>query len=432
MISAALILTAAAAASAVPLELREAAALAAAGAPAVDRAVATSDAARARAALARAPLGPSLFADIGFLSSDNPVTAFSLALEQERFSAVEFFASDPNHPPFAKDWSGALSVAWSVDLFGATRAGARAAGEASRAADLGSARVRDAAAFQAIAAFAEARRAEDAIALLHDREKDAEKDVGVAQALADEGLTTTADPARAKATLAEVRAEIAGEQSARENALASLAVLIGEEAAGRPLAPMPEPPAAPGEPSSERADVAAAKAAASAAEESGKAAAASRWPSLLLTGRYEAHAPTPGGKYGNSATVFAGFRVPLFASGAIGARVAEARAEARAAAAAAQEAGRVAEAEVQRARADAAAASARRAAFAEAEHAAREARSVEQERYAEGAARLSDLLEARAAELRARMGASAASAEAIVAEANLRLALGLPPVGDPP
>jgi outer membrane protein TolC len=43
---------------------------------------------------------------------------------------------------------------------------------------------------------------------------------------------------------------------------------------------------------------------------------------------------------------------------------------------------------------------------------------------------LADLLEARAAELRARMGAAAAAADRVVAEANLRLALGLPPEGD--
>ncbi|MGE5414876.1 MAG: TolC family protein, partial [Syntrophomonadaceae bacterium] len=71
-----------------------------------------------------------------------------------------------------------------------------------------------------------------------------------------------------------------------------------------------------------------------------------------------------------------------------------------------------------------------RLAFAEAEAAARQAREIQQARYAEGAARLSDLLEARAAELRARIGVSAAAADAVVAEANLRLALGLPPEGD--
>ena len=432
MIVQALILAAAAATSAAPLELREAAALAAAGAPAVERSRAQTDAARARETSARAPLGPALFADAGFLSSDNPVTVFSLELEQERFSAEKFFLSDPNHPPYTKDWSGAVSLAWSVDLSGATRAGARAAGEAARAADLGAARVRDAAVFQAIAAFAEARRAEDALALLRERESDAEKDVSIARALADEGVTTAADPARASAALAEVRAELAGEQAAAANARASLAALIGPDAV-RPLAPLPEPPDRLDESTaSERPDVAAAKAAAAAADESGKAAAAARWPSLLVTGRYEAHAPTPGGRYGDSGTVFAGFRVPLFAWGGVDARIAEARADARAATAAALEAGRAAEAEVLRARADAAAARARRSAFAEAERAARTAREIQQARYAEGAARLGDLLEARAAELRARRGASAAAVEAVVAEANLRLALGLPPEGEHP
>ncbi len=295
---------------------------------------------------------------------------------------------------------------------------------------LGSDRVRDAAVFQTIAAFSSARRAEEAITLLREREADAESDLGNAQALAAEGLTTRADPAQAQAALSEVRAELAGERSALEGARASLGVLIGPQAAARPLAPLPVSPAPSDRPSSERADVAAAKAAASAAEESGRAAAASRWPTLLVTGRYEVHAPTPGSRYGNSATVFAGARVPLFASGAIDARIAEAGAAARAAGAVAKEAGLAAQSEIVRARAVLDAATSRRAAFDEAEAAAREARQIRQARYEEGAARLTDLLDARAAELRARLGAAAAAAEAVIAQAKLRLALGLPPEGE--
>ncbi len=413
-----------------PLTLREAAALAAAGAPAVERARADSQGARARQAGARSLLGPSLFVNAGFLSSDNPVTAFSLALEQKRFSAEEFFASDPNQPSFTRDWSGSLAAAWTVDLFGATRAAARASVDAAGAADLASQRARDMAVFQAIAAFSEARRAEDALEILRQREADAEEDVAIAAALAEEGLTTAADPARARAALAEVRAERAGQQAALEVSRAALGALIGAAAAARPLAQLPPTPPSPPEASSERADVAAATLAASAAQESERAAAASRWPTLVLSGLYELHAPTPGGRYGTSATVFAGFRVPIFASGGIDARVAEARAAARSAEAAARGERRSAASEVTRARAELVAAAARQRAFEEAEAAARQAREIQQARYAEGVAKLSDLLEARAAELRAQMGAAAAGADGIIASANLRLALGLPPEGD--
>jgi outer membrane protein TolC len=415
-----------------PLTLREAAALAGAGAPAVERARADTDGARARQAGARSQLGPSLFANAGFLSSDNPVTAFSLALEQKRFSAEEFFASDPNQPPFTKDWSGSLAAAWTIDLFGSARAGARAAGDAAGAAELASQRIRDAVVFQAIAAFSQARRAEEALEILRQREADAQRDAEIAAALAEEGLTTAADPARARAALAEVRAERAGQQAALEGSRAALATLIGNEAAARPLAPLPPPPAGP-EPkkgTAERADVAAAAMAASAAQEAAQAASASRWPTLVLTGLYEVHAPTPGGRYGTAATVFAGVRVPVFASGGIDARVAEARAAARSAEAAIRETRLAAQGDVARARAELAAATARRRAFEDAEAASRQAREIQEARYAEGVAKLSDLLEARAAELRARMGVAAAAADGIIANANLRLALGLPPEGD--
>jgi outer membrane protein TolC len=70
------------------------------------------------------------------------------------------------------------------------------------------------------------------------------------------------------------------------------------------------------------------------------------------------------------------------------------------------------------------------AAFAEGEAAARKAREILQARYEEGVGRLVDLLEARAAELKARLGGAAARSERFSAGANLRLALGLPPEGE--
>jgi outer membrane protein TolC len=76
------------------------------------------------------------------------------------------------------------------------------------------------------------------------------------------------------------------------------------------------------------------------------------------------------------------------------------------------------------------AAEARLSAFGQAETAAKTAREIQQARYEEGAARLSDVLEARSAELSARLGAAAARSERAVAEARLRLSLGLPPEGE--
>ena len=415
------------------LTLQEAAALAAAGAPGVERARAETELARAAQSSAKAALGPTLFSDFGFLSSNNPVTVFSLALEQQRFSAEEFFASDPNDPPFTKDWSAAVAAAWTVDIFGSTRAAAKAAGSAAEAAERAAKRTGDGAALSAIAAFVEARRAEDTLAILAERQADAERDEALARSLHEQGLSTSADPARALAVVAQIRAESAGVSASAAAARAALAALIGAPDAARPLASLPEVATVDLEaPASTRDDVAAADLAAEAARQSARSADNARWPSLVVTGRYELHAPTIDGRYGDSATVFGGFRVPIFASGAISARVAAARAQARAAEAAAAERRRTAESEVAAARAHARAAEARIGAFAEAETAARRARDIQQARYEEGAARLSDLLEARSAELAARVGAVAAAADRVLAEANLRMALGLPPEGVAP
>ncbi len=413
-----------------PLTVREAAALAAGESPAVTRARAETDLARARETAARSRLGPSLTADFGFLSSNDPVDAFSLSLKQERFSAAGFFASDPNHPGSFRDWSGALAASWTVDLFGSARGEARAAAGSARAAERSAGRTRDVSALQAVLAFAAARRAEDALALLTERETDAHRDAAIAASLQEQGMTTAADPARARAALAEVRAEAAGQRAALEEARAALAALIGPEAARRPLAELPGPRAVPEAAAAERDDVSAAELAAKAARDQEKAAAGSRWPSLSVQGRYEVHAPRPAERWGDSASIFGGFRIPLFASGAIDSRVAQSRAAALSAEASAVSSRRAAQKEIASARAALGASDARLAAFSEAEAAARQARDIQQARYDEGAARLADLLEARAAELRARLGVSGAKSERLAAEATLRLALGLPPEGE--
>lgn len=413
-----------------PLTVREAAALAAGESPAVTRARAETDLARARETAARSRLGPSLTADLGFLSTDDPVDAFALSLKQERFSPAGFFVSDPNHPSSLRDWSGALSASWTVDLFGAARGEVRAAAGTARAAERSAGRTRDASAMQAVLAFAAARRAEDALVLLKEREADARRDAANAASLQEQGMTTAADPARARAALAEVRAEAAGHRAALEEARAALAALIGTEAARRPLAELPEPRAVSEAAAGGRDDVVAAELVAKAARDQEKAALRSRWPSLSIQGRYEFHAPKPADRWGDSASIFGGFRIPLFASGAIDSRVAQSRAAALSAEASASASRRAAQKEIVSARAALEASEARMAAFAEAEAAARQSREIQQARFDEGAARLADLLEARAAELRARLGISIAKSERLAAEASLRLALGLPPEGE--
>jgi outer membrane protein TolC len=425
-----LALSAAAAPNGPPLTAAEAVRLAAGDAPAVVRARADSDAALARGRTARSRLGPTLFVDAGFLTTNDPVGVFSLALKQERFSLAEFAASDPNNPPFTQDWSASVAAAWAVDVFGAARGEARAAKSTAEASAKAAGRARDGVAFRALSAFVAARRAEEAIALLEARSSEAEQDVSLARALNEQGLTTEADPARAEAALADLRAQRAAEEFARASARAALAALIGASAASRPLGELPHPQPVPAAAAAPRDDIAAADLAAQAARESAKAASASRFPALVVSGRYDLNAPRPGGRWGDSATVFGGIRIPVFASGAIDARIAEAQASARGAEAAARETRQEAERESATARAALVAAAARLTAFTEAERAAVRAREIQQARYEEGIARLSDLLESRGAELSARLGVAAARSELAVAEARLRLALGLPPEGE--
>jgi outer membrane protein TolC len=142
------------------------------------------------------------------------------------------------------------------------------------------------------------------------------------------------------------------------------------------------------------------------------------------------NAPRPGGRWGDSASFFGGFRIPVFVSGAVDARISEALASERGAEAAARETRHEQDRQIAAARAALTAANSRVAAFTEAEEAAARARQIQQARYEEGAARLSDLLDARAVELSARLGVAAARSELTISEARLRLAVGLPPEGE--
>ena len=413
-----------------PLTLEEAAALAAGGAPAVAQAEAQTQQARSAAAAARSRLGPTLAVDFKALTTDNPVDVFALTLQQERFSLSEFAASDPNHPGYLKDWSAGVTAEWDVDVFGSTRRAADSALAAAQAADRSSRWTRRTSALDAVASFASASRAESSLRLLGEREADAEKDASIAESLFTQGFTTAADPARARAAVAEVRAQIAEQRAVLEQARAGLSAVIGADAASRPLAPLPEPVAVPGSGAVTRDDVESADLSAQAARDRDKAASLSRWPSLLIQGTYQLHAPTPGGRWGDSATAFAGFRLPVFASGGIDARIAEARAAAIAAEALARGARAEGDRQIAASRAALAASEARETAFLEAQSAAGQAREIQQARYEEGIARFADLLEARAAELRAGLGVLGARTERVVAAASLRLALGLTPVGE--
>jgi outer membrane protein TolC len=411
-----------------PLTIFEAASLAAGGAPETAVAGARLEEARARSRAAGSRLGPALFLEAGYLASNDPVDAFALALKQERFSASEFFLSDPNHPATAHDWNAAAAAAWAIDLSGELRGEARAARAMADASERLAARTRDGAAFAAVAAFAAARRSEDRLTVLAERESVAQQDATLAEAFHEEGIVTPADPARARAALAEVRGEIAAENAALAAARAELARSIGGEAASRPLAPLPEATAVPDCAAAERDDAVASRLTTESARAAESAASASRWPSLVLQARYEAHAPNTGARWGDASSARAWLRVPLFASGAVNARVADARASRLEAEASERRTVAAAETEASTARAAFSAAGARVASFAEAESAGRVAREIQAERYREGAASLGDLLEARAAELRARLGVVTARADRILAEARLRLAVGLPPV----
>jgi len=406
------------------LTAREAVGRAGGHASRLERASADVDRASAVARAAKSRLGPTLSVDLSALATNDPVDVFGLTLKQERFSATAFFASDPNEPSVLKDWSGAVSAFWPVDVSGGTRAAVRGAERMREAAEARLVRRRDEVAFETLGAFIRARRAEEASTIAGERLSDLERDLELAALMREQGLVTDADPARVRAAVAEARAERAGLRADRDRARAALARLVGQDALERPLGEIPASPVTLPSDGGERSDVTAARRTEAAGFEGERAARSARWPSVFLQGRFEVHAPKPGSRYGDSGSVMLGVRIPVFTSGALSSSMALARAEARDATAAARESAGAAEEEERSARANLAAAAERRAALEEGVAAARTAREIQRERYQEGAGRLLDLLDARQSEARARLGVSAARADEAIAGWALRLASG--------
>lgn len=404
-------------AQAPPLTLDEAVRLALDRNPGLRATVAGEDAAGARERQAVAGFLPRLTLVESWQRSNHPVFVFGSLLAQRRFATENFALEALNEPdPISNHRIGVALEQTVFDGF-RTRSAVRAARLDSEAAASDSARARADLRLAVTAAYGRAQAAAAAVRTVRAALETAAEDVRRAETRRDAGLETEASVLAFRVHQSDAEARRVRAEADAEIARATLNGLIGATLDDdRPLAPLDgvsiridDPLALEHEAVDARPELRAAALRVDQAQAGRDAARAGFWPMVVAQGGAEAN----GRSFGDRRTTWsAGIEVRwnLFAGGADAARVAEADAQARRAAAARDQLKTDIRLEVRRALADYRAAVAREVTGRQTVEQARESQRIIRDRYEAGLAPAADVL--RAAELLA--GAEAARTAATI------------------
>ena len=235
---------------------------------------------------------------------------------------------------------GGADAGWEIDLFGANRRAAEAAGAEAAAAEADEAAARLSLQAETASAYVELRLAEALLALARENLALAEESLEIARAKDSSGMAAGAGLAAAEAAVASARAAVPAREAAASSARRALEILLArppfalEEAlsadpsGGVPEAP--EPPAAtPAEVLARRPDVRRAEAALHAATARVGSARAARYPALNLAAAATVSASSLGDWERATALSFGpSVSLPLFRGGALAAAEERARAAA--------------------------------------------------------------------------------------------------------
>lgn len=391
-----------------------------------------ASAARLSAQAEMAFLLPAVEATAGAVRTNDPVGVFGTKLRQRRFEAADLELAALNNPAAVTDWSAGIGASWQVAQ--PYRWVARQAADArSDAADAARERTRDAVVHTTRVLFAKALQAEAVLTSITAADSATRATLGRVESRLAEGLATEADLLQARASVAEVEAEIGGAEAALFDTRDALAAHLGLPE-GAELSPRidtlwddllsgastvsPPAPAA-------RSDLAAGRATVDAARAEARSVSARRLPALEAFGALSTNSPSVGGAIESNWTVGVQLSVPLFTGSALTRTAEAAHANARALQIEQDQREQDASAEIRSAtRAVAAARSASTAASAAASAAA-EASRLLQRRYEEGMVTISDLLQAQARAARLDAGAASARANLAIAVSTLDFVSGV-------
>lgn len=382
---------------------------------------------------------PVLTARERALRTDSPADAFGLQLMQERFSFPAFTMSDPNDPEPIDNFTTELELRLPVFTGGALSAGIRQAGEMAAAASA----IRDHTARAVDLAVTEAYHgallAERFRALAEQAHATTARHVEQAQAFFDTGMIVESDLLQARVQLARmeenrVRAR-GGAQLAQAGLNRAMGVELSRAHALVEPGPAPSPPvetleAALAQALANRADLRAADRQAAALAAGVTRARAEYFPQIGVAARYDWNDDRAFGTAGDSYLLVAQAEWNLWNWGQTRARVARSQGEHRAAREAQRERAAQVEFEVRQAWQALDEARQRCAVTASAVAAAERALAILEERFAQGVARLTDLLDAETLAHEQRVRDAQARFDLAIAVRLLSFSIGDEPVAE--
>jgi outer membrane protein TolC len=428
-----LLIPAAAAAQDGPLTLEQAIAQALASNPAVRATAAAEDASAARERQARAGYLPRVDLVEAWQRGNHPVFVFSSLLGQRRFTAADFALDALNHPDALSNHRAAIVLEQPIFDGWRTRDAARTARLHSDAARLDSDMTAANLRLEVTRAFGRALTAASARRTAESALETAREDLRRSETRRDAGIETEASVLAFRVHLAEAEAErvhaVAQETVARAALNAAMGAAIDDGRTLAPLAPRDAP--APDAAQLERTAMASRPELRQAVIRHAQAvtAASSAKSAFLPQVFFQGTAEANGGSFADRETAWAAgvqLRWNLFAGGSDAARVDEAAAMVRRAAAERERLESAIRVEVRSAVAEHIAAVAREQATRRMVEQARESQRIIRDRYEAGLAPATDVL--RAAELlaRAESATTAALVDVHVTAAALERAAGTP------
>jgi outer membrane protein TolC len=393
------------AAEAVPqsLDLPTAVRLAREHNPAILESEANADAARAGRREARLGRLPTVVARATALRTTSPADAFALQMMQERFSFPAFTQGDPNDPDPFDNFSSQIEIAMPVFTGGALSAGIRQAGRMFEAADAVRSHSIRAVDLGVTNAYLGAQLADEFLSLAQRARQTTARHLEQAQSFYEAGMIVESDFLRARVQLARMDENLVRAQNGARLARAALAMAMGvEQGSEFTLAQAPDAP----EPCpasvdeaielahSQRQDLRAAERRAAAMEAGVSRARAEYLPTLGVAARFDWNDDRLFGGHGDSYTLMARAEWNVWNWTQTAARVSRSRSEHRGADEARRAYADQVELEVRQAWQGVEEARARRATTEGAVAAAERALAILEDRFSQGVAKLTDLLDA--------------------------------------
>ena len=419
------------------LSLVDAIAIARQHSPALRQAAAHAAAARAGVRAAKAERLPRIEARETAIRTDGPADVFGLELAQERFSFPAFTTSDPNQPDPLNHWSSELEASLPLFTGGKLSNGIAQAGAMARALDQGAIHAERAVELGVTDAYMNLLLAREARGLAAKAVETTATHVEQAQSFFDAGMMVESDLLSARVQLARMRDARIDAGSRVRVAQAGLARALGIALVDSLV--LSEVPAVPGDlprgldealriARDGRADLAAGQSALEGAKAGTRAARGGYLPDLGVRGKLVFSDDVPFGSHGSSYTVAAQARWTLWDWGKTRAEVTRGRSEESAAAGSLDATLQSIDFEVRAAWEELVSSRARRLTAEEAVGAAERALAILEDRFASGAARTTDLLDAETSLYEARVRALEARFAEQRGARSLLFAAGLSPV----